>query len=385
MTTGCAAKKPIYPAGPAFRLQSSTSGSVLFAPSISESQASSASIKLDLKRNTADPAVPAQCAAQEGPFRFEQVIGDPAEIQITLPSPDKWFDILKGGTQPDSSDGMEAFYLFLADLDRSQQTGCFAEANFPPRDYILQSLPMKPSDSLFNAYGYRLERSGLDLKPGLRLKIERAYFRPAEPGEEEHAVKNYLGVSTVNFDVGLGSDGKTRFQEIGEIQYSPKSLEQPGDSGRQDVALRGLAQQTHYRLLFYTYLVPNDRRTFATVIGAVSASHLDQLEEALRANPEKDCKSVAAAKGADCVEFNGFVTVSAQINVELNGQLKFVDWGTSVQQVLPKNFLKSLRIQRRFMNSYYEVRFDALEPHILSLALVGGDRLTWSKGSAAAP
>jgi hypothetical protein len=280
---------------------------------------------------------------------------------------------------------MEAFYLFLADLDRAQQSGCFAETSAPPRDYILQSLPMKPSDSLFNAYGYRLERSGLDLKPGLRLKVERAYFRPAGPGGEEHAVKNYLGVSTVNFDVELGGDGKIRFQEFGEIQYSPNSLAQTGEEGRQDVALRGLVQQTHCRLLFYTYLVPNERRTFATVIGAGSASLLDELERELRANPEKDCKSVAAAKGVECIEFNGFVTVSAQINVELNGQLRFVDWGTSVQQVLPKNSLKSLRIQRVFKNSYYDVRFDALDPHILLLALVGGDRLTWSKGAALAP
>jgi hypothetical protein len=382
---GCAAKKPTLPSGPAFQLQSSSSGSVLFAPSIAKSQTNNAAIKLDLERSIVGPSVPARCSAQEGPFRLEQASGDPAETQVTLPSPDNWFDILRGGPQPDGSDGMEAFYLFLADLDRAQQSGCFAETSAPPRDYILQSLPMKPSDSLFNAYGYRLERSGLDLKPGLRLKVERAYFRPAGPGGEEHAVKNYLGVSTVNFDVELGGDGKIRFQEFGEIQYSPNSLAQTGEEGRQDVALRGLVQQTHCRLLFYTYLVPNERRTFATVIGAGSASLLDELERELRANPEKDCKSVAAAKGVECIEFNGFVTVSAQINVELNGQLRFVDWGTSVQQVLPKNSLKSLRIQRVFKNSYYDVRFDALDPHILLLALVGGDRLTWSKGAALAP
>jgi hypothetical protein len=65
--------------------------------------------------------------------------------------------------------------------------------------------------------------------------------------------------------------------------------------------------------------------------------------------------------------------------VELNGKLKFIDWGSRIQDILPENSLKSLRIQRRYMNFYYDVRFDPGDPNVLSLALVGGDRLRWSR------
>jgi hypothetical protein len=242
---------------------------------------------------------------------------------------------------------------------------------------------MRPSESLFNAYGYLVGRGGLDLKAGLRVKIERAYFRPAEAGEEQHAVKNYLGVSTSNFDVEQAGDGKLRFKQVGDIKYSPETFGQGGGGeGSRDLGLRELPEQTHLRLLFYTYIVPKEQDISAAIIGADNAAQLDGLEREVRVHPTKGCETDAPAKGANCFEFKGFVTVSAQIKVQLNGKLQFVDWGTKVESVLPKSALKSLRIQRQFMGSYYEVRFNPSSADVLLLALVGGDRLTWSKGSA---
>jgi len=69
--------------------------------------------------------------------------------------------------------------------------------------------------------------------------------------------------------------------------------------------------------------------------------------------------------------------------VELNGETKFLDWGARVKDVLPKNSgvkaLRSLRMQRLYLDTYHEVRFDLKDLNVLSLWLVGGDRLTWSK------
>lgn len=241
---------------------------------------------------------------------------------------------------------------------------------------------MRPSESLFNVYGYLLERGGLDLKTGLRVKIERAYFRPAANGEEQHGVKNYLGVSSSNFDVEQVGSGKLRFQQVGDMKYSPETLLTSGGEGNRDLGLRELPEQTHYRLLFYTYLVPEEQDISAAIIGANSAAQLDEWEREIRTHPTKGCETDTLAKGGNCFEFKGFVTVSVQIAVQLNGKLQFVDWGTKVASVLPKDAPKSLRIQRKFMGSYYDVRFDPSNSDILSLALVDGDRLTWSKGSA---
>jgi hypothetical protein len=81
--------------------------------------------------------------------------------------------------------------------------------------------------------------------------------------------------------------------------------------------------------------------------------------------------------------------VSSQISVELNGKTTFIEWGTRVRDVLPKNsesrILRSLSLQRRFGPAkYYDVRFKPGDSNVLSIWLVGGDRLTWSKRRSAA-
>jgi hypothetical protein len=377
MLVGCSAKKPITPTSP-FRLESLNADALLLTPAIPEGHSNSAAVTLTLNSSTR-PASGAHCSAERGPFRLDQAMNVPDSIQITLPAPDRWLSVLEGREEPDGSEDVETLYAILADLDRLQQKGCFANTEAPIRDLILQSLPMRPSESLFNAYGYRPERGALDLKPGMRLKIERAYFRTAEAGEEEHAAKNFLGVSTIYFAVGLSNNNKIRFQQVGRIRYSPTSLARKVRDDSQDFGLISVPEELRYRLLFYTYLVPKERVLSAVIIGASNASQLDGLGQQLRTLPDAGCKLAAATSGVACFEFNGFVTLTSQISVELNGKLKFIDWGARIKDVLSQNSVRSLRIQRRYMNSYHDVRFDPADSNVLSLALVGGDRLSWSK------
>jgi hypothetical protein len=131
------------------------------------------------------------------PFRIEQGMSDADSIQIKLPAPERWLADMECGGNAEGSDEVDALYAILADVDPLKDKGCFADTREPIRDFILQSLPMKPSESLFNAYGYSLERGGVDLKPGVRLKVERAYFQPGEAAEDPHAAKNFAGVSTM--------------------------------------------------------------------------------------------------------------------------------------------------------------------------------------------
>jgi hypothetical protein len=312
----------------------------------------------------------------------EQGKNGQSSIEIELPSPQRWLSDLEGRTEPDSGEEVRALDVILADVDRLQQEGCFADTTISVRDFILQSIPMRPNESFYNAYGYRVGRSGLDLKPGIRLKIQRAYFRSPGAGEEEHEVQNFLGLSTAYFDVKLATDKKIRFQQAGNIRYSPASLAHLDLEGGRDLGLGSLPQEPSYRLFFYTYFVPEKHKRSAVIIGGRSASMMDELDCQLRARPEKGCNN-AAANEVTCMEFDGFVTLSSQIKVELNGKTKFLEWGAKVKDVLSKNLkvesLKSLRIQRRYMNTYYDVRFDPRDSNVLSLWLVGGDRLTWSK------
>ena len=376
---GCAPKRPIPSTQSSFRLQSLQAETILFAPPVPEAQTIAMPVTLILKSSPNIASVPASCTVKEGPFRVELSRDDQTAIQIELPAPGRWLSNLDRGSAGSADDMTESLYAFLADVDRLQVLGCFSPMSYPVRNYILQSIPMRPSESLFTAYGYLRERGGLDLKDGIRVKIERAYFNPVTAGEEQHTVKNYLGVSTSNFDVKPVSDDRIRFQQVGLIQFSPESLAREGEEGTRDLALGMLPGQRQYRLIFYTYIVPKAQDISAVVIGASNASELDQLEKELRAQPAEGCSKVG--KGQECFAFQGFVTVTAQVKIEVNGKFQFVDWGTKLKGVLPKNALKSLRIQRQFMGSYYDVRFSPASSNVLSLTLVGGDRITWSKGS----
>jgi hypothetical protein len=184
-------------------------------------------------------------------------------------------------------------------------------------------------------------------------------------------------------DVEVAANGKTRFRRVGNIRYSPASLGHRVRQESRDLGFILIPPQLHDRLLFYTYLVPKKHTRFPAIIGAGNASRLDELDWELRAHTDDSCKSVATARGVTCFEFEGSVAVSALIPVELNGKPRFLEWGTKIKDVLSRNSavddLKTLRLQRRFMNSYYDVRFEPGDSSVLALAFVGGDRLSWSK------
>jgi hypothetical protein len=377
-STGCSARRSIGVTGPPFRLESLDGESVLFSPSIPDSNSKNSAISVTMNVPSSDASKGKNCLAEEGPFRVELSRKDSGSVQITLPSIERWLGDVNGLASPDG-DAVEALYVVLAKVDRLQQDGCFGGAGSMIRDFILQSLPMKPTESLFSYYGYRPDRSSLDLKPGIRLKIERAYFSAAKTTEEADATRNFAGLSTVNFDVELGDDGKIHFRQIGEVRFIPASLKGQVQNKSQELELIGILPEVQYRLVFYTLLVSKEQKLSAAIVGASSASQLDDFDHELRLQPVGGCKNFAAANEVACVEFSGLVTVTPQIRVELNGKSKLIDWGTRVKDLLAKDSLRSLTIQRKFMNSYREVRFDPGDLSILSLALVGGDRLKWSK------
>jgi hypothetical protein len=378
-SAGCSARRPIGATGPPFRLESIDGESVLFSPSIPDSNSNNSPIHVTMNVPAPDSSEGTNCLAAEGPFRVELAKKHSDSVQITLPSTERWLGDINGLVAPDG-DALEALYVILAKLDQLQQGGCFGGADSMIREFILQSLPMKPPESLFNYYGYRSDRSSLDLQPGMRLKIERAYFRAATTAEEAHAAQNFAGLSTVNFDVESGNDGKIHFRRFGDVRFSPAALKGQVQDESQELELIGILPEFHYRLVFYTLLVSKEQKLSAAVVGASSASQLDEFDHELRLRPVGGCKNFVATDGVACVEFSGFVTVTSQIRVELNGKSKLIDWGTRVKDLLGKDFLGSLTIQRKFMNTYSDVRFNPGDLSILSLALVGGDRLRWSKG-----
>jgi hypothetical protein len=367
---GCAPRKPVTSTSPSFRLAFVNSGSLLLSPNIPAQQSTDAPVAFTLDGKNQPTTTSNACAATDGAFRLERE-SQSHNLRVVLPPPKTWIFGFNNSSGADENNTIESLYAFLRDIDRAQAAGCFASTDTHARDYILQNVPTRPSDSLFNAYGYRIERSGVSLKPNLRLKVERAYFSSSEKSD-----KNYLGLSDVLFDVTPNSDGSLQFQQAQALHYAPDSLAKTDHEGSRDLAILTLKPQKHYRVLFYTHQVPADQNFSAAIIGADDPARLDAFEQAMRADAGASCSS-STHDDIQCLEFRGFVTVSVQIQIELNGKPKFVDWSTTVKAVVPPKSLKSLKIQRRFGNSYYDVTFNRSDKNILDLTLVGADRLTW--------
>lgn len=350
---------------------------MVFAPSVAESTPNSSPIHLQWDVHGPNAARQKDCLAEDGPFRVEFAAQRPNSLQIALPSAERWIADVRGIVDPDG-DAATALYSFFAKLDQLRQNGCFGEDRLAIRDFVLQSLPMEPGEVLFSYYGYRSSRSGLDLKPGMRLKVERAYLKTASTDEKGEGAENQEGVSFVYFLVELGSGGKIRFRRTSDVRFNPASLRKTFQNTALESELSGLQPDLQYRLVFYGLNVPTDQQLSASIIGANSASKLDEFDRELRQRPTEGCKYFAGKENVTCVDFSGWVTVTPQFTVELNGKAKLVDCGTTVKDVAPDGVLNSLTIQRKFMGSYRDVRFKAGDARVLSLALIDGDRITWS-------
>lgn len=378
----CSARKPILPSHSCFRLEAVSGGdSLLLTPAIPQANTATAPIKMTLKSSPASPSL--HCFVEEGDFRIEQGGSDAKSVRITMPSAEIWLHNLEVRLDPPSDQAPETLFAILADLDKLHGEGCF-HTTVSIRDLILQSLPMRPADSLFNGYGYLAGRTGLDLKPGMRLRVERAYFQAPESAQQQHTPQLFLGVSTLYFSV-LDNGGGLRFRQQGTTAYRPASLVKQVFHQHSDLPLSSIQEENYFRLLFRTYFASSKHSRSTAIIGAGKMSELDELDRELHAHPDENCKKPAVRYRAVCFGFEGDVTVTPQIRVELNGKRTFVDWGTKIKDVLPntdEQTLKSLTLQRQFIHAFYDLQFEPTDSHVLSLSLIAGDRMTWSNTSA---
>jgi hypothetical protein len=383
--TGCLAKKPISPSVPAFRIEAFKYHSVLLPPSISEIKKSDDPVKLSFQRNSSSLAPAFDCLAERGPFRLEQNTREPDTIQLTLPSIEEW---VKGVDQligSGSSETVIALHELLNDVDKLKQKGCFDST---VSEFILQSLPTKAYESPYSLYGDPYLRNGVDLGAGMRLKVERAYFQPTVPGGKEPEPKDFLGVSATYFGVESAANNEIRLRQIGDVQYSPPAIAGEHDSLQnfgQELGLGELPPAVHYRLMFYALSVPKEHRTSAAIVGAASIEQLDDADEKLRTNHDEVCKNVTEMGGMSCIEIDGQATITCQVRVQFNQRLEWINWGTRLKDVLAKRPFKSLRVQRVFMHSYYDIKFDPEDSSFSSLALMDEDRLSWSERGRPGP
>lgn len=298
---------------------------------------------------------------------------------LRLPSLEDWKGIQR------EEDLQRARLAFLADVTKLQQSGCLsADQGMLISKLLPEVLPTRPNESLYYRNGYRPGSGLVDLKPGIRLQIQRAYFRDAPAPEGKHNLGNYLGITTISYQVTEDAQRRVRFYRT-SVESSKKDLAR---QFQKDIPDFSLAAQTgklpFYRLFLFTSFVPQKTQRSALIIGTKTMSALEEITNTIRANPKLGCREISAHHEADCISFDGPVSVSAEIQVVLNGKPTYVAVGSSIRGLFGKEpvekiaeNLRTLHIQRLFENSYADLRFRP-EDDILSLILVGGDRVSWT-------
>ena len=375
----CLNRHQIKTTSDGFRLESVKDDFLLMTPPLPAVQPVNKPMKIRYKMFSSTSDHLSECRVEMGAFKIEPQSGS-SSIQIELPTPDQWMTDLEGRSEVGSRSDLESLYRFLSQIDELQTRGCFTtETAERLRDFILQILPSRPNEAPFMSYS---RFGGLDLHPGMRLKIERAYFRHvAEAQGESDDLRDFQGVSTNYFDLESADRSRVRVRQVGNTRYSSAAVAEVAKEDLRDLQLRSISEPLKYRLLFYNYVVPQQKRISAAIIGAPNIDGLNNLEEKVRSDPESPCTQIEVNAGSSCMRFEGAVTVSPQISIIVNGSARFVDWGMKLRNVLPDRVqakkLKSLRIRRKFMNSYYDFYFDRRDSSILSLWLLDGDDLTW--------
>lgn len=273
------------------------------------------------------------------------------------------------------------FAAFVVHVTELERRGCL-----PPNSslslvpFVAESLAVPLTETLFYRYSYRSGQGIVDLVPGMRLEIQRAEF--TTPSEDEQKLANYIGERTCFYEV-RGHRGNELALRLTKVKASgglagPPAPDLPEFSLPSQIAGARIA-----RLFLLTLFVSKGRKRAAIVVGARQLRQMQEATAAIANDPLIQCSAIEA-QGASCVAFEGNVTVSSEIAVNVNGQRRYVLLKSSVGDIIAQArgawedvVPQSLAVTRLFHGKHVPVEFDHSDQTILKLPALAGDRLTW--------
>ena len=202
----------------------------------------------------------------------------------------------------------------------------------------------------------------VDLRPGIELRIENAYYRE---GTTQRDVANYLGTATVRYRVV--ADGSLQSERVEtNLKYQPTG--QPAI----DQLLPLASQNRAFHRFFYQVLIHRqDEHRRAVLLSATEAHELDCLTERLAADPGTVC----GGESMDCTAFPATSTAALEIQIVVNGDKRAVTWRSEVRDVAVRP--KHLKLLRLHAGRKTPVSIDPNDPEALRLPLLPGDCIDW--------
>lgn len=246
----------------------------------------------------------------------------------------------------------------------------FRVENASERSYTLagpeaDAAPVELGKLMERQYAYVAGRGYIDVLPGMRLSATRAYF--GDGGKAE--LKNYLGTET-----GRWVWDPPRFRFAGS-DATPGWTRPAGKPAIRTLVGTGRRKQRLYRLFFQIRWFVNgrDSQRGSVVIGAPDAAALEAASETLMKE-----QPVACGPRLDCIAFPALTTVTADVGVMVNGDQRWVPWGSTLRAIAPADTEAGVRVTRRHGAARpLPVQFDASDPQAWLFPLLPRDRVEW--------
>ena len=203
-----------------------------------------------------------------------------------------------------------------------------------------------------------------DLGAGMTLKLERAYFEPAE----SRRIQDYIGLETIGFRAEMTGAPLRR------IEYEPLA-DRPSGQPSVSSAIPGAQLHSRYHRLFFQAVV-NKRSgpAPAVLVSANSQPEIDAYSKGLIGG--LGCRT-SSRPGAFCTAVPGGTTVSILFDVIANGKLTAVSWGSTVAGLV--GAARPIRLWRKDRNRMVPVVFESVHPEALRLPLLPGDVLAFGR------
>ena len=230
-------------------------------------------------------------------------------------------------------------------------------------NYLLRSPDAKETPFPDVLAGYTNVGDGwVDLRPGMQLRIENAYYRE---GTTQRNIANFLGTAIVSYQAG--SNGMLR-----RVAAESTLTRQPADQPPIEQLLPASARnRAHQRFFFQVLINKRSQHRTAVLLSGTVADELDRLTEQLAGKPEFVC----GAESMNCTVFPPTSTVSLEIEVVVNGDRRIITWTSQVRSVAVRP--KHLELLRLHAGRRTPVDIDLSDPEALRLPLLPGDHINW--------
>jgi hypothetical protein len=205
-------------------------------------------------------------------------------------------------------------------------------------------------------------RGWVDLRPGMELRIENAYYQPGMP---RRGLNGFLGTEVARYKVR--SRGGLQLLSTQSMKDRPS-----GDLPVQQLIRPSETHDASYRFYYEILFRSGDTRG-SVLLSANTNSEMNRIADELRRDPD----SVCGERSRKCTVFPEACSVSIEMEIVVNGTPQNELWGRLLSDIVDQS--SDVDLSRIYNGRLVPVKFDAHDPDALRLPLLPGDHVKWSK------